>query len=76
MYYFQIQFQLAITKKKWCDFVMWSCLGQPNVERIRRDDQLIPTILENVTTLWHRVIAPEIFEMRVPRKLDPIVLDI
>ena len=74
-YYYQIQLQLAITDLKWCDFVLWSPIGQPNVERIYRDDQLIKTMTQNITTLWLKVIAPEIFEMRVPRKLFPIILD-
>ncbi|CAC5369927.1 unnamed protein product [Mytilus coruscus] len=33
-YYFQIQFQLAITGLNWCDFVLWSNIGKPNIERI------------------------------------------
>ena len=32
--------------------------------------------MSNVTSLWIRVIAPEIFEMRVPRKLYPVILDL
>ncbi|CAC5420379.1 unnamed protein product [Mytilus coruscus] len=74
IYYFQIQFQMAITGRNWCDFVLWSPVGPPNVERIRRDEQLIKSMLGNVTTLWYEVIAPEIFEMRVPRNLSPILL--
>ena len=75
-YYFQIQFQLAITGLQWCDFVMWSPIGKPNIERIRRDDMLIKNMMTNVTSLWHKVLAVEIFEMRVPRKLFPLILDI
>lgn len=74
-YYYQIQLQLAITGLKWCDFVLWSPIGKPNIERIHRDDQLIVTMIGNITTLWQKVIGPEIFEMRVPRKLFPIILD-
>ncbi|CAC5404726.1 unnamed protein product [Mytilus coruscus] len=69
-------FWLAIMGLNWCDFVMWSPIGTPNVERIRRDEQLIRDMIGNVTSLWHQVIAPEIFEMRVPRKLKPIILDL
>ena len=64
------------TGLKWCDFVLWSPVGKPNVERIRRDDQLITNMMSNVTSLWIRVIAPEIFEMSVPRKLYPVILDL
>ncbi|CAC5403328.1 unnamed protein product [Mytilus coruscus] len=48
-YYFQIQFQLAITGLNWCDFVLWSNIGKPNIERIYRDDQLIVTMIGNIT---------------------------
>ncbi|CAG2244008.1 unnamed protein product [Mytilus edulis] len=30
IYYFQIQFQMAITGRNWCDFVLWSPVGPPN----------------------------------------------
>lgn len=55
---------------------MWSPIGKPNVERIRRDEQLIGDMIGNVTSLWHQVIAQGIFEMRVPRKLKPVILDL
>jgi len=74
-YYFQIQLQLAITGLKWCDFVLWSPIGKPNIERICRDDQLIVMMIGNLTNLWQKVVGPEMFEMRVPRKLFPIILD-
>jgi len=74
-YFYQIQFQLAITGLKWCDFVLWSAVGTPNVQRIRRDDHVISQIIEHTTLLWYKVIAPEIFEMRVPRKFKPFVLE-
>jgi len=74
-YYYQIQFQLAITGLQWCDFVLWSPVGKPNIERIRRDEQLIVPMIGNVTSLWQKVIGPEIFEMRVPRKLFPFNID-
>jgi hypothetical protein len=32
--------------------------------------------MSNVTSLWIRVIAPEIFDMRVPGKLYPVILDL
>ena len=73
-YYFQIQLQLAITDRHWCDFVLWSPVGKPSIERIRRDDQRISNMIRNLKALWHRVIAPELFEMRVPRKLNPLLL--
>ena len=44
------------------------------MQRIPRDEPLIEKIQSYLTALWMRVIAPEIFEMRVPRNLLPFVL--
>ncbi|XP_053385028.1 uncharacterized protein LOC123537474 isoform X2 [Mercenaria mercenaria] len=73
MYYYQIQFQLLVTGLTWCDFVLWSPKGV-SVQRIERDQKLIDNLVTNTTCLWHRVICPEKFEMRVPRNLNPVVL--
>lgn len=59
-YYYQVQFQMAITGRSSCDFVLWSPIGPLNIERIRRDEQLITTMLGNVTTLWYEVVGPGI----------------
>lgn len=73
-YYFQIQCQLLVTERKYCDFVLYAKDGPVSIKRIYRDEQLITDILSSLTTLWKRIIAPEVFEMRVPRDLDPFVM--
>ena len=73
-YYSQVQHQLAITDRKWCDFVLWSSKGKPNIERIYRDEELILELLTNQTWLWKCAVAPELFEMRALRNLMPFVM--
>ncbi|KAJ7376530.1 hypothetical protein OS493_034267, partial [Desmophyllum pertusum] len=73
-YYYQCQQILLVTGRKYCDFILHAASGPDSIERIPRDEPLIEKILEYLTALWTRVIAPEIFEMRVPRKLLPFVL--
>ena len=33
-YFYQVQTQMHVTKCKWCDFVVWSPLGAPFIQRI------------------------------------------
>ena len=63
-----------MTARKYCDFVLHTASGPDSVERIPRDEPLIAKILDYLTALWTRVIAPEIFEMRVPMDFLPFVL--
>jgi len=73
-YYYQCQQILLVTDRKYCDFILHAASGPDSVERIPRNEPLIQEILGNLTALWTHVIAPEIFEMRVPRDLVPFVL--
>ena len=36
-YFYQIQTQMHVTKCRWCDFVVWSLLGSPFIQRIQYD---------------------------------------
>ena len=58
----------------YCDFILYAASGPDSVERIPRGKPLIEKILSYLTTLWTLVTAPEVFEMRVPRDLNPFIL--
>lgn len=73
-YYFQVQMQLLVTERDFCDFILYAEEGEVSIERIYRNESVIAEILSSLTALWHRVLAPEIFEMRVPRGLHPFIL--
>ena len=73
-YYYQVQLQLLVTERKYCDFVLFAENGPVSIERIFRDEFVIADIIKFLTSFWIRVIAPEIFEMRVPRNLHPLSL--
>ena len=66
--------QLQVTERKFCDFVLYAEQGPVSIERIYPDLNVIGEISSNLTTFWKRVIAPEFFEMRVPRRLNPFIL--
>ena len=73
-YYYQIQMQLLVTERTFCDFVLYPMNGPVSIERIYRDANFITDMLSDLTLFWKRVVASEIFEMRVPRDLSPFVL--
>ena len=73
-YYYQIQQQLLVTERKYCDFVLFAENGPVSIEQIFRDKFVIADIVKFLTSFWIRMIAPEIFEMRVPRNLHPLIL--
>ena len=73
-YYYQIQTQLMVTEKTFCDFVLYAKNGPVLVERIYRGEPLIADILRTLSGFWKRVIAAETFEMRIPKNLPPFVM--
>ena len=73
-YYYQCQHILLVTERKFCKFILYAKNGPDSVENIARDEPLIENILKFLTAFWVRVIAPEIFEMRVLRELLPFIL--
>ena len=48
--------------------------GPDSVENFVRDEPLTENILKFLTAFWMHVVAPEIFEMQVPRELLPFIL--
>ena len=65
--------QLLVTEKEICDFILYAENGPVSIERIYRDEHRIADILKCFTSFWTRVIAPELFEMPVPRNLYPFI---
>ena len=59
-----------MTGRKYCDSILETASGPDSVERIPRDELLIMKILCFLTALWMLVIAPEVFEMRLPPPLE------
>ena len=56
-YYYQVQMQLLVTEKEFCDFVLYAENGPVSVQRIEQDEHFIQEILKLLTSFWKRVIA-------------------
>lgn len=68
-YYYQVVMQLHVTKKSWCDFVVWTPTFL-HIERIHRNadtEKLWDTISPILATFWEEELAPEIVDSRVDR---------
>jgi hypothetical protein len=65
-YYYQVQGQMAICGRKWCDFFIWTLKGS-SVERIQFDEDLWILSLQKLYTFYVTAIVPELFTERVKR---------
>ena len=75
-YYFQVQLQLLITEAKYCDFILYSNVGDARIERIYKDIKLQERIVRSSKIFWSQVMIPEYFLMRIPRRLLPIIFSL
>ena len=60
-YYYQIQGQLAISQRWYCDFICWTPQGF-HVERIERAEHVFDEMLPKLTNFFVQVILPEILQ--------------
>lgn len=59
-YYYQVQGVLAITKRSWCDFVVWTPKGI-SIERILNDSSFwIGTMLPKLLVFYDNALLPEL----------------
>lgn len=74
-YYHQIQMQMGILGRKWCDFVVWSSVNLV-VERIKFDESFWNSLRRKLVVFHHMYVCPEHFQMKIPRELSPIQLSV
>ena len=67
-YYFQVQGQMGVSGKTWCDFFVWTMKGC-TVERIHFDENLWKEMVQKLTIFYLEAVEPEIFTQRVKRGL-------
>ena len=68
-YYYQFQGQMAISSRKWCDFVVWTLKGI-NIERIEFDEDFWNEIAVKLDKFYLQAVLPELFSSRVKRGLS------
>ncbi|XP_069133552.1 uncharacterized protein [Argopecten irradians] len=68
-YFYQIQGQMAITGRKWCDFVVWTCSGKASVQRVLFNEDLWSEMNYKLNQFYKESFLPELFSRRVSRGL-------
>lgn len=68
-YYFQIQGQLHITQKSFCDFIIWTPLDI-YIERIFKNENFwLNKMQTQLVNFYHEALLPEIIDPRLCRKM-------
>ena len=62
-YYYQVQGQMAITRRRWCDFVIWTP-HSTTVERINFNEEFWATVVPKLELFYDRAIVPELVSPR------------
>jgi len=65
-YYYQVQGQMGVSGRQWCDFVVWTLKGH-SIERIHFDEPLWKKMVEVLKSFYVQAVIPEIFTERVKR---------
>ena len=65
-YYYQVQGQMGITGRKWCDFVVWT-LKDMFIQRIEFDPLLWEEMKTKLEKFFVEGVVPEIFTNRIER---------
>lgn len=58
-YYYQIQVQLFVWKREYCDFVLWTCT-EIHVERVKADKEFLLPLLHAAEGFFKTVLLPEL----------------
>ncbi|CAN7999026.1 unnamed protein product, partial [Ixodes hexagonus] len=70
-YFYQVQGQLGVTKRPWCDFVLWTNHPKPehslSIERIYFDEAVWERILGGLVYFYKMAITPELLTRRIRR---------
>ena len=66
-YFYQVQGAMAITKRSWCDFIVWTPNGM-TVERIVFDDSFWEQSKAKIAAFYSTAILPELAAPRHPRR--------
>lgn len=69
-YYFQVQGQLNILKRKFCYFAVWtSKFDELKIEIIERDEELWQNMTKKLAKFYWEKLAPEIIDSRYDRNM-------
>lgn len=59
-WYDQVQAQMFICERDWCDFMLYTLNGPPSVQRVYKDDEWLETAVPRVNRFYDRYILPKL----------------
>ena len=59
-YYYQVQTQMHVTHLQWCDFVVWSPIQEPFVQRVQYDAPFVNTALSKARSFYFEKFLPSV----------------
>lgn len=65
-YFYQVQGQMAICKRKWCDFVIWTP-SSLSIERIYFNPDFWKNTIKKLENFYVQAILPELASPRYPQ---------
>ena len=71
MYYFQCNLQILVTKRKYCDFVVWSP-KETHIERMMLDEKLMEGSVPKSERFWRLCVLPELLGKWYTRQEPPV----
>ena len=57
-YYFQVQTQMHVTSLQWCDFFVWSPMGEPFIQRIKYEPAFMDQVLLKARDFYFNKFLP------------------
>lgn len=66
-YYYQVQGQMAICKRNWCDLVIWTPTSL-TIERIPFDTDFWKNTLQKLEKFYDRAVLPELASPHFPQE--------
>ena len=60
MYFYQVQTQMHVTGLQWCDFFMWSRVGDPFLQRIVYDSTFMNGVLVKAKLFYFNIFLPAV----------------
>ena len=57
-YYFQVQTQMHVTSLQWCDFFVWSPIGEPFIQRIKYEPAFMDQVLLKAQDFYFNKFLP------------------
>ena len=72
-YYYQIQTEMHVTRLPWCDFVVWSPIEDPLVQRVYYNKDFMEMAISRAQTFYFEKYLPSVIPCMIITLPSPVV---